>query len=735
MVNSIMKPAHNNVKMKFTVYDAIAAIIIIAHFSILVVGRGGLPTGWDTPYHLLMGKMYADYGRVTLWDYYEYAPVGRPQVYPPLLHVIIWWAHSLTGMDYIAIGRVFAVVQFPLALLSIYYFVRRIYGCPEALYSLLTLSSISMFWMWEVTVAPTAVLVILYPAFLYYFYKKSLAPSVLIMASAFYMHLGMPFIFVASAVTLSILAAAKRVSYWGFLAKCLGLSLLAYLPWLVHVLRNLEYIHGRMLARGVQVILWGFVSGNIVYITLTFAGLAVSVLEYKRGVLKYSVAIAGFLGFLPAFAYGPRYFLHSPVANSILAGIAAAWAIRKIHQKFNGWHGKALASAIILIVAFQSVCEPSIGLRGRWPPRGPGQPGWHGCQSPLMSEIMMARGTALSDPWMFSCSDPDLVALSNWIIENIPEDEILHVPMGAVATYITLTTGRLTDSGMYGEVRTEEMMAEIQKGRKSGIFVLKPYGPGGRRILTVYPGKELFRSGQYAVIEIYRPEHANLTLLKGKVKIGWISTAGKPEDLENAKLLLEQLNYKSVTVIVPQDKINKRSLLTLSELFQGYSLAVEIIVMDWSTLQDALNQVKASGIAEAILLISQDTPPPADPMQVRQLVGSIGIEVYYSIIGPPLTSPEWDRPVLESLLQGENVILHIPAVPVLADILEADMQILGEWGCSVKVQVDIVKDRPLREDVIANALSQASAFHVEIGVGVPGDLLYQALDMLSILLG
>ncbi len=730
-----MKPAYNNVKMRFTIYDGIAAFIIMVHFSLLVMGSGGLPTGWDTPYHLLMGKMYADYGRVTLWDYYEYAPVGRPQVYPPLLHVMIWWAHSLTGMDYIAIGRVFAVVQFPLALLSIYYFVRRIYGCPEALYSLLTLSSISTFWMWEVTVAPTAVLVILYPAFLYYFYEKSLAPSVLIMTSAFYMHLGMPFIFVASAVTLCLLAAAKKVRYWGFLSKCLGLSLLAYLPWLVHVLRNFEYIHGRMLVRGVQGVLWGFVSGNMVYMVLTFAGLAVSILEYGRGNLKYSVSIAGFLGFLPAFAYGSRYFLHSPIVNSMLAGIAAAWAVRKARWKFKGWAGKALTAAIILVVAFQSVCEPSIRLRGRRFSRAPGQFGGHRCQSPLLSEIMMVRGTALSDPWRFSCSDPDLVALANWITENIPEDEILHVPMGAVATYITLTTGRLTDSGMYAEVRTEEMMIEIQEGRKSGIFVLTPYGPGGRRIPMVYPGKELFRSGQYTVIEIYRPEYANLTLLKGKINISWISIAGKPDDLENAKLLLEQINYRSVAVVVPQNKINERNLRMLSELFQGYNLTVEVIVMDWSALQDALKQVKASGIATAVLLISKDTQPPSDPMQVRQVVESAGVKVYYSIVGPPLTSPEWDRPRLKSLLRGENVILHIPAVPVLADILEADMQILDKWGCSVKVQVDIVKDRPLREDVIANALSQASAFHVEIGVGVPGNMVYQVLGMLSILLG
>ena len=61
--------------------------------------------------------------------------------------------------------------------------------------------------------------------------------------------------------------------------------------------------------------------------------------------------------------------------------------------------------------------------------------------------------------------------LIEWIMENTSENEIFHVFSGSLANYITLRTGRLTDSGKYGLVRTEEMSEAIAKRRKSGIFI------------------------------------------------------------------------------------------------------------------------------------------------------------------------------------------------------------------------------------------------------------------------
>jgi len=43
----------------------LVSLLLIAHWD-------SLSSGIDTPYHLLMGKMFSDYDTVLLWDYYYY---------------------------------------------------------------------------------------------------------------------------------------------------------------------------------------------------------------------------------------------------------------------------------------------------------------------------------------------------------------------------------------------------------------------------------------------------------------------------------------------------------------------------------------------------------------------------------------------------------------------------------------------------------------------------------------
>ena len=87
-------------------HDKLSMGLIICFTVIMAANWEGLPNAeTDAPYHLLMGKMYSDYGRFVLWDYYEFAPVGRPQLYPPFLHTLIWGVHDLTKLDFWSIGK------------------------------------------------------------------------------------------------------------------------------------------------------------------------------------------------------------------------------------------------------------------------------------------------------------------------------------------------------------------------------------------------------------------------------------------------------------------------------------------------------------------------------------------------------------------------------------------------------------------------------------------------------
>ncbi|HIE24180.1 MAG TPA: hypothetical protein EYP68_08150, partial [Candidatus Korarchaeota archaeon] len=223
-----------------TLLDWASIVLIFTHLILLYANRNMLPFGFDTPYHLLIGKMYADFDRVVLWDYYEFAPVGRPQLYPPFEHILIWWIHDGLGLDYVQIGRLIAVVQYPITLLLSWLVIRLIFDDVTAASFLGLLSSDARFWSWQLTVAPTAMILALYMPFLYFFLKKRRYLAVALLTVFLYSHLGMPYTIILSLLVSATLMREKDSSYIKEAALVIGLSLLLFIPWAFHILNNLD---------------------------------------------------------------------------------------------------------------------------------------------------------------------------------------------------------------------------------------------------------------------------------------------------------------------------------------------------------------------------------------------------------------------------------------------------------------------------------------------------------------
>lgn len=480
-------------------YDKIALSIILVMSVLMILNWENLPTAeMDTPYHLLMGKMDADYDSVVLWDHYEYAPLGRPQLYPPFLHVIIWWIHDLTGIDYWNIGKLFSLVQYPVALLCLWYFVRTLFGSKIALASLAVLASNRMFWWWEGSVAPTALDLAIFPLFLLFFYKKRFWISVALLTIFLYSHLGIPYVFI---LCIALFALFKK-EYRVFFVKVLGLSLILFSPWLIHLFLNREWIFASNVSKFFFLSLLNF---NPLTIVFLFIGFYLLIKRFSDA--RYALVLASFLGFLPImYMYGMRYTMHSPIINCVVFGIGITYAFSKMGKKY----------ANILFVGFLiliMVLSPTLSfIPGRSPqgqnPEGAPQEQRIFFQSPFLAMIAGMSGERPKGVWQM---DPDETQkMIDWIMENTSEDEILHVTGGSLACYITLMTGRVTDSGMYHEVRSEEMYEAIAKERKSGIFIFdvgffKKKIPENLNILT--------RFGTFIVASIeFRPMEAPLKI-------------------------------------------------------------------------------------------------------------------------------------------------------------------------------------------------------------------------------
>ena len=394
-------------RIKLHPLDLIPLGLIAAHSILLFVNRQYLPFSYDTPYHLLMGKMFSDFGGVVLWDYYEYAPVGRPHLYPPLLHILIWWTHALTGLDFVSVGRLIALVQYPASLLLSWLAIRLLFGPEVGAVYLGLLSADSWFWTWQLTVDPTALIMALYMPFLYFFTRKKVLPSTLLMTAFLYSHLGLPYVALLSMVVSTLLAYPIDRGYLGQSAKVATVSLLAFSPWALHVINNLEALQA--VRPRVMVSFLGFLSLDIFYLVLIPVGIYVCLRKGAEG----RILLGSFLGFTAILpTYGFRYFLHSPPVNAAVAALGFGLVVEKVKPRLGG-RGALTLVAVFALTA--SVFAPSLA------PRMGGGP------APIVREVT-DMSEVIPERWqIYSVTNPYVQELARWIEENVPEGEILHV--------------------------------------------------------------------------------------------------------------------------------------------------------------------------------------------------------------------------------------------------------------------------------------------------------------------
>ena len=80
--------------------------IIIAMFSLTQIFRWMiLPRSMDIYYHLLTAWGFIQSGGYSGWDFWEYAPVGRMHIYPPVFHIVLAFLIKL-GMNKIILAKI-----------------------------------------------------------------------------------------------------------------------------------------------------------------------------------------------------------------------------------------------------------------------------------------------------------------------------------------------------------------------------------------------------------------------------------------------------------------------------------------------------------------------------------------------------------------------------------------------------------------------------------------------------
>jgi hypothetical protein len=472
-------------------FDKLALIFLIAHLFFLVSNWQRYPTELDTPYHLLMGKMFADKGQIPEWDDYEFAPLGRAQLYPPMQHIIVWFAHKSTNLAYMDIGRLIAVLQTILGLFAVWFFSRRFFNPGAALFAVIFFAANTEMWWWQTSVAPISLACVLYLPFIYLYYKKKIFLPIVILAFCLYLHYGLALIMVATVLIAALSDGKYLREYLKNFFIIFGTAILLFLPWLLRIYKFRGQVFNRCLDLKTldlfslrigfheiflhfNAVLWLFLPFGLFYCY-----------KHRQKDFKYSLLLAGFWSYF-AFLFlfqGVRFNAHTPIVTSVLAGLGFYLVMRRTEYIKRPLAGPAvrmfLALLVLACVFFEfhfltphllKLNKRNIALMGLKRSEAVFRP------TPLSNEIMsLGSGAPLKGKHTVRVqhffSDEDMPELLACINSSIPKDAILHIYDGAIADYITLETGRRSDWGMFFEMVSPELMTVIGANLREGYYI------------------------------------------------------------------------------------------------------------------------------------------------------------------------------------------------------------------------------------------------------------------------
>ena len=342
--------------------------IALGAFAALWAARWpGFPLSLDPYYHLLIARQVVDAGGPLAYEWWELAPVGRPHLYPPLLHLLLALLLKI-GLSPVAVIRL-ASVTLPVALLvSLYVVSRRLAGPSTALAALgAALTPFAFHLHCAITLAATVGMVELLWLFAALEERRPLAAGCLL-GLLCYTHLGLPGI---ALIVLLSHAAVRGEAAWRALGRA-SWGLLLVVPWWLHLFRARPglQVTARLENVGIEVM--------PVMLLAAAAGLG-RCWRFKGTLTWFAACWAGFLALAPRHSY--RWLNgEGMLPLLLLAGVGIERVVERAAQGRGRRRVAAgLLAGLVLLLA-PALVRTDEGWDWRWPDAAP----WHLMGSPLV---------------------------------------------------------------------------------------------------------------------------------------------------------------------------------------------------------------------------------------------------------------------------------------------------------------------------------------------------------------
>jgi len=463
------------------VFIAVVALVLLANVQDLV------PSMSDTWYHLALAQQVRARGHIPGWADWEYAPVGRPNLYPPLLHLLLAGISLVVG-GVMNAGHLCAALFLPAAFLTCWYGARWLLNSRLAFLAVLLLSlDLGHFIIMTAYIAACLVNILL-PLLLVAFLARRTWLAIALLTLMYYSHLGLPHL-----VALGLLLfGLKYRSYWRLALKVVGIAFIWHLPWLAHVLRHIDWLAGV----GRNLGLPGGLAFKILALQIVSPVLIAGLFGLRRldkTNLGHMLPKYVLIALLPLLvSYGGRYVMHT----APLWAWSGALALERLLPATAG-RLRPVGLMLCTLLPF-----PSVGFFGGFAP------------IPITTSdaliLLCVKGKSLpgggaekSEAYGKDCDE-----VVQWLGKHTAPGEVVYTNKEWVADMIPLLTDRRTDFGAWWECSKQEakrINRAYRDSRTHAVFVwIKPQADVGS---ILGPTEGMVGADEY--------------LGKGRLLIGW----------------------------------------------------------------------------------------------------------------------------------------------------------------------------------------------------------------------
>ncbi|MDO8536518.1 MAG: hypothetical protein Q7S30_05900 [Candidatus Omnitrophota bacterium] len=460
---------------KYLSYD-FWSVIILAFYAIMQILRWSLfPQHFDIYYHLLTAWGFIQAGGYPNWDFWQYAPVGRPHIYPPLFHIILA-LFMKAGVDKIVLAKTLSIMVPLTFLITLWSFLRKKFSSCLAFFSLIAISSSLSFYASLATLMPSTIALTFGILAIWQFMNGKTFFSLLFLTFCFYTHIGVSYYMTLTFIIYAFFDKELRRSTFIIVAGALILSV----PMIIRQLSGIDLFSFPAIKAN------NYCEFKTIDYILGAIGFAILLRSKGKGRLFLALFIASFV-YLP---YLSRFFStegYLPVA------LLAAVALYGLCESFG--KNRSAKYAVISITAFMLIFSPTIAT-GTLTVGGPVLRMILFDSAPIGMLFPKAKMRQISSSIWFEKS---YAFASKLIKENSSPDDIIYCTENIIGLCLAVASDRATANYLLPEVYSKDRADPYADAKI--IIMLKYHDP--KSVKEIVDKYGLVLLGKNGMLDIY----------------------------------------------------------------------------------------------------------------------------------------------------------------------------------------------------------------------------------------